>query len=77
MFVIQYGSSGDDWLTFDHLTLVPIQLKMIERDLLSSEEIRWLNLYHCRVREVIGEEICRQGKGKDLFDWLIENTRSI
>ncbi|KAF9286694.1 hypothetical protein BGZ68_002647 [Mortierella alpina] len=31
---------------FEHVTFVPIQTKMIDRSLLSREEIEWLNRYH-------------------------------
>jgi len=40
-----------DFLSFDTLTLCPIDTKAIEKSLLNQEEINWLNSYHQRVFE--------------------------
>ncbi|KAF9576450.1 hypothetical protein EC968_008745 [Mortierella alpina] len=37
---------GKAYYGFEHVTFVPIQTKMIERSLLSREEVEWLNRYH-------------------------------
>jgi Xaa-Pro aminopeptidase len=39
---------------FETLTLVPIDRRLIVRELLSPAEIAWLDAYHARVREVVG-----------------------
>lgn len=36
---------------FETLTLAPFDLRLVDKDLLSGEEIDWLNRYHARVRE--------------------------
>jgi len=41
--------------SFETLTLVPIDRRLIEPDLLSPEERDWLNAYHRRVLEEIGQ----------------------
>ncbi len=40
-------------LEFETLTLAPIDLDLVERALLSAEEVAWLNAYHARVRETL------------------------
>jgi len=40
-------------LEFETLTLAPIDLKMVEVDLLDAYERDWLNSYHARVRETL------------------------
>jgi Xaa-Pro aminopeptidase len=40
-------------LCFETLTLAPIDLDAIDRSLLTSDEVAWLNAYHKRVRETI------------------------
>ncbi len=40
---------GRRWLNFETLTLVPYDLRLIDQDLLSAEEQRWLETYHQRV----------------------------
>ncbi|TWI35089.1 aminopeptidase P family protein [Paracoccus sulfuroxidans] len=45
---------GRDMLGFETLTLAPIDTRLIDRDLMSRDEIDWLNSYHARVRDEIG-----------------------
>ena len=40
-------------LEFETLTLAPIDRALIERELLSGEELAWIDAYHARVREAI------------------------
>src|SRR5690606_13430016 len=50
------GMEGE-WLGFETVTLVPIDRTLVERALLSPEEIAWWNDYHARVREVLGPQL--------------------
>jgi len=61
-----------EMLGFEILTLAPIDLALVERDLLSAEERAWLNAYHVRVRDVIGPQLDVPARG-----WLDEATRAI
>jgi Xaa-Pro aminopeptidase len=38
---------------FETLTLAPIDRRLIERDMLSRDELGWLNAYHARVRDEV------------------------
>ncbi len=40
----QFG--GKPYLGFEHVTLVPMQQRMIDTSLLTPTEITWLNEYH-------------------------------
>ena len=40
---------GKDWLCFEVLTLIPFDRNLIDRNLLSAEELKWLDGYHLRV----------------------------
>jgi Xaa-Pro aminopeptidase len=45
---------GDrDMMSFETLTLVPIDTTLIQRDMLTSPERAWLNTYHARIRSTI------------------------
>ncbi|MBX3454060.1 aminopeptidase P family protein [Ferrovibrio sp.] len=59
-------------LGFETLTLAPIDLALIERNLLSQEEVAWLNAYHARVRETLGGQVDAETAG-----WLEQATRAI
>jgi Xaa-Pro aminopeptidase len=59
-------------LSFETLTLVPIDLALVEPALLSPSEIAWLNAYHSRVRETLGGRL-----DADTEQWLIDATDPI
>ena len=44
-------------LGFEPLTLAPFDRKLIDVNLLSRDEIQWLNAYHARVRESVGGQV--------------------
>ncbi|MBR9920064.1 MAG: aminopeptidase P family protein [Bacteroidetes bacterium] len=60
------------FLKFETLTLFPIELDMVKRDLLTNEEISWLNNYHKKVYD----EIAPRLKEEERF-WLEERCRAI
>lgn len=69
-----FGNRG--FLTFEPITLVPIQRKMIDKNLLTSEEIQWVNSYHKKCREVIGKLMLEQSRS-ELYDWLLDQTKEL
>jgi Xaa-Pro aminopeptidase len=42
---------------FETLTLAPIDRRLVVPELLSTEELAWLNAYHARVLDIIGPEL--------------------
>ncbi|MBI1261212.1 MAG: M24 family metallopeptidase [Rhizobiales bacterium] len=61
-----------DMLGFETLTLAPIDLELVNRDLLSDEEAEWLNTYHARVYEALTPLL-----DEDTHHWLLHATRAI
>uniref|UniRef100_A0A674EBW3 Xaa-Pro aminopeptidase 1 n=1 Tax=Salmo trutta TaxID=8032 RepID=A0A674EBW3_SALTR len=72
----KYNYRNKGSLTFEPLTLVPIQAKMVNTDILTQKERDWVNEYHRQCRETIGAELERQGR-KEALDWLIRETQPI
>ncbi|KAI7791471.1 xaa-Pro aminopeptidase 1 isoform X1 [Triplophysa rosa] len=70
----KYNYRNRGSLTFEPLTLVPIQLKLINTDLLTQKERDWVNDYHRKCRETVGAELQRQGR-KEALDWLMRETQ--
>jgi len=62
------GAEGR-YLGFDCLTWVPIDRRLIEKDLLTDAEIAWLDAYHARVREILAPQM----DGDDLA-WVERET---
>ncbi|NWW91682.1 XPP1 aminopeptidase, partial [Rhynochetos jubatus] len=72
----KYNFKNRGSLTFEPLTLVPIQTKMIDVTLLTQKECNWVNDYHQKCREVIGAELEQQGRHEALR-WLIRETEPL
>ena len=49
----EISESSRSYLGFETLTLVPIDLNLVEETLLTRDEISWLNAYHQRVRDTL------------------------
>jgi len=59
-------------LSFEVLTLAPIDRRLLEPALLAPEERAWLNAYHQRVAATIGPELDAQDRA-----WLAAATAAI
>ncbi len=56
-------------LSFETLTLAPIDLRLVEPRMLSQAELEWLNAYHARVRDELASQLQSLER-----DWLIAAT---
>lgn len=57
LIVVQVAAPLGDarpWLDFETITLCPIDTRLVLREMLTPEELDWLNAYHVRVCEKIG-----------------------
>jgi Xaa-Pro aminopeptidase len=59
-------------LSFETLTLVPIDLRLVEPSLMTAEEIAWLDTYHQRVRESLTSLL-----DAPTATWLAQATRPV
>ena len=66
------GDPQRKFMSFETITLAPIDLGLVERNLLSTDEIAWLNAYHARVRETIAPLVDEETR-----PWLENATRAI
>jgi len=63
---------GVTFLGFERLTFVPIQTSLLDLNLMSENEIKWVNDYHSEVWNKVSPLV----KG-DAWTWLQRNTRPI
>jgi Xaa-Pro aminopeptidase len=66
------SKENENFLEFETATLCPIDLKLVDKSLMTDAEIKYLNGYHKKVRETLLSLL----KDKEQ-KWLIENTRAI
>jgi Xaa-Pro aminopeptidase len=45
---------GNGYLSFEHVTMCPIQTKLIDFSVLTAQEKEWLNSYHAETLEKVG-----------------------
>lgn len=64
---------GHNYLTFDTVSLVPYDRKLIDTSLLSSEQLLWLNKYYETIRRLMGPELDKQGL-PEVKDWMLKHT---
>ena len=50
------GGEGD-WLGFEPLTFVPIDAALVDRSLLTEDEIAWWNDYHAKTRKLLAPQL--------------------
>ena len=60
------------FLRFEALTLCPIDTAPIVREMMTDEEVQWLNSYHRRVREALSPHLSDEERA-----WLDEATKAI
>jgi Xaa-Pro aminopeptidase len=63
---------GSAFCTFETLTLCPIDLRLVNKELLTDAEVRWLNRYHQRVSRALSPSL-RKAEAA----WLRTATRQI
>ncbi len=51
------GGAEGEYLGFETLTFVPIDAALVDRDLLTVEEIAWWNAYHAHTREILAPQL--------------------
>ncbi|MEM1317402.1 MAG: aminopeptidase P family protein, partial [Pseudomonadota bacterium] len=59
-------------LGFETLSFAPIDLRLVDADLMHASEIAWLNSYHARLFDELAEHV-----SPDVRNWLREATRPI
>lgn len=61
-----------EMMSFETITLAPINLNLVNAELLTESERQWLNDYHARVRETLTPLV-----PDDVRNWLANATRAI
>ncbi|XP_070818760.1 xaa-Pro aminopeptidase 2 [Chaetodon trifascialis] len=64
---------GNNYLTFDTVSLVPYDRKLIDTSILTSEQLQWLNKYYETIRRLMGPELDKQGLHEEK-EWMLKNT---
>ena len=66
------GADDRDMLSFETLTFAPIDLRLVDPEQMTGDEVDWLNSYHAKVRDEIGPRVSAEAA-----EWLEQATRPI
>ncbi|XP_076078059.1 xaa-Pro aminopeptidase 1-like isoform X2 [Mytilus galloprovincialis] len=69
-----YNFMNSTFLTFETVTLVPYEPNLIDYDLLSPEQIKWINTYHSKVQKEIGPLVSSDPVASE---WLSSRTQIV
>jgi len=72
LIVVQPVADQPNMLQFETITLAPIDINLVDRALLTADEVAWLNAYHRRVRETLHPLVDAATQA-----WLADATRPI
>ncbi|XP_019739589.1 xaa-Pro aminopeptidase 2 [Hippocampus comes] len=67
---------GHNYLTFDTVSLVPYDRKLIDVSLLSPVQLHWLNKYYETIRRLMAPELDRQGL-HEVKSWMLRHTEPL
>ena len=70
--ISEFAEEERPMLTFETITLAPIDTRLINAHMMTAAEITWLNIYHVKVRENISPFLDKKEK-----EWLIHATEPI
>ena len=65
-----------EFIRFEPLTYVPLQRELIDKSLLTSDELDWINEYHEKCLSLVGEQLKSAGKAQ-VYEWLVEQTKPL
>ena len=74
LVIVRRHPDWEDYLHLEHVTLVPLDKRLIAWDLLDEGERSWVNTYHQEVRDKIGEDVAALGD-EEVWAWFDEATR--
>ncbi|KAF9269551.1 Creatinase/aminopeptidase [Marasmius fiardii PR-910] len=67
-----FGEKG--YLSFEHVTMCPIQTKLVDTKLLTAEELQWLNDYHKEVWEKVSPLLTNDERA---LNWLKKECQAL
>ena len=71
----KYLKNSENFLCFENLTRVPFELELINKEILTIDEINWINLYHEKVYRELANLITPDDR--ELLDYLKIKTLPI
>lgn len=74
-FNLKYKFRNSVFLGFETVTLVPHEPNLIKYEMLSKDQIDWLNTYHKKVQDTIGPLLINTNR--EAYDWMELRTRKI
>ncbi|XP_042895284.1 xaa-Pro aminopeptidase 1 isoform X3 [Parasteatoda tepidariorum] len=72
----RHSFNNEKFYTFEPVSFVPFEPKLIDLQLLSTKQKEWLNSFNTKVRNTVGIELKKQARDRGLR-WLLSKTEPI
>lgn len=69
----KYSFGNTSYYGFEHVTLVPICKNLLMKEIMTKEDIDWVNAYHKEIWSKVSPLL----EGKDALNWLKQATAEI
>lgn len=70
---VKYNFSGQSYLRFETISLVPYNRHLIDTSIMRREQVDYLNQYYKKIRDLVGPELQNQ-KLMEEHDWMMKQT---
>ncbi|XP_072127379.1 xaa-Pro aminopeptidase 2 isoform X1 [Mobula birostris] len=70
----KYTFGGEPYLTFEHVSFVPYERKLIDLSIMNENQIEWLNKYYDKIWKTVSPELKAQNLTEE-YNWLQKHTQ--
>uniref|UniRef100_A0ABM0MQN4 Xaa-Pro aminopeptidase 1-like n=1 Tax=Saccoglossus kowalevskii TaxID=10224 RepID=A0ABM0MQN4_SACKO len=71
----KYNFGDATFFTFEEVSFVPFDPKLIKYELMSERQIEWLNDYNIKIREKVGPRI--KDVNPEAYEWMLGQTEQV
>jgi Xaa-Pro aminopeptidase len=76
VLLIVSSSTVPGFVEFENVTMVPYDKKLLDRSLLSRDDVEYINRYHQKIFDVVGNVLKERGEN-EAYQWLQRATEPL
>ena len=75
--VVEKENEKSEYLSLKSLTMCPYERRLIDKDSLTKDEIKFINDYHKRIYDTVSEELLLHSTDKKALEYLKDSTKPL